>query len=155
MKSGRKMMFLAKLIYHLVFRFSHQDYIYQNLDDLMYLEEEAIHFTTSLMSKRKSYRTIITYQSVYKPRTRIIKQIDIPLYLDVYMSALLGRDNVLAPYATISLLTSRKSSIPLGEEESKVNRWDLLRTSSATNFNNAVVTCIKLSKSKIPPGYVN
>jgi hypothetical protein len=74
------------------------------------------------------------------------------LYLDAYISALLERGKILDPYATISLLTSRKSSIPLGEEESKVKRWDLFRTSSATNFNNGVVTCIKLLKSSIPPG---
>jgi hypothetical protein len=67
------------------------------------------------------------------------------------MSALLGREIILDPYATISLLTSRKSSMPLGEEESKANRWDLFRTSSATNFNNGVVTCIKLLTSNIPP----
>ena len=36
--------------------------------------------------------------------------------------------------------TSRKSRMPLGEEESKVSRWPLLSTNSAMNLSMTVVT---------------
>lgn len=83
------------------------------------------------------------------PLVRIVRQIHIPLYLNVYISALLARGKILDPYATISLLTSRKSNIPLGEDESKANLWDLFSTNSATNFNNGVVTCTMSMSQKI------
>lgn len=75
------------------------------------------------------------------PLVKIVKQIHIPLYLEVYISAVLSRGNILDPYVTSNLLTSRKSNMPFGDDESKVTLWDLLSTNSAMNFNNGVVTC--------------
>ena len=79
---------------------------------------------------------------MFLPLEIMVKEIHIPLYLKAYKSATFGRDKILDPYATTNLLTSRKRSMPFGEEESKVNRWALFRTNSAMNFNNGVVTCI-------------
>ena len=78
---------------------------------------------------------------MFSPLVRIVKEIHIPLYLNAYISAAFGRAKILEPYATINLLTSRKRSMPLGEDESKVKRCALFRTNSDMNFNNGVVTC--------------
>ena len=81
-----------------------------------------------------------TEETILIPLLRMVKQIHIPFYLEVYISSALQRGKILDPYATISLLTSRKSSIPLGDNESKANLSDLFSTNSAINFNNGVVT---------------
>lgn len=58
----------------------------------------------------------------YLPRERIVNEIHIPLYLKPYISLAVGSDKILEPYATSSLLTSLKRSMPFGDEVSKVKR---------------------------------
>lgn len=66
-----------------------------------------------------------------------------PLYLRLYSSEAggAGSARTLCPKATMSLETSLKRRMPLGEEESKVRRCVLFRTNSAKNFRRGVVTC--------------
>lgn len=45
----------------------------------------------------------------------------------------------------MTLLASRNNNIPLGDDTSNCNLWDLFWTSSANNFNTGVVTCGSLN----------
>jgi len=59
------------------------------------------------------------------------KQMDTPLYLSLYVG---GAPVMMRwPYVTSKREHSRKSKMPLGEEQSKDMRWHLLCASSATN----------------------
>ena len=105
----------------------------------------------------KTLRSVISTTSKLEcvPLERTDNKIHIPLYLNVYRSAQLARDTILDPYATVHLLTSLKSSMPLVDYESKVNRWDLFSTNSAMNFNSGVVTCSNLLSTIIAPSTSN
>lgn len=79
-------------------------------------------FTKTIEYRTKLQFDISKHEVTDIPRERIVKEIHIPLYLKPYMSLVLGTDKILVPYATSNLLTSLKSSIPFGDEISKVKR---------------------------------
>ena len=66
-----------------------------------------------------------------------------------------------SPYATIILLVSLKSRMPLGDETSNCSLWDLFWTSSAISLRTGVVTdgswyhnSIALSNTGVYAGYL-